>query len=368
MKDEIRSQVEELEEKREKVKGAGKLGDYDGPLEKFERDSPNEEFRNRVEDLGMKLRELRAEIQETVKGQETAVDSVLKAVITDGNVLLEGVPGLGKSLLIETLGESIENADFNRIQFVPDMLPSDILGQRVYNQKKGEFYVNKGPVFTNFLLADEINRAPPKTQAALMEVMQEKKVSIEDKKFDLEPPYVVLATQNPLEQKGTYPLPEAIIDRFFMKIKLDIPDRDNEKMILRENTLVERDLLEDIDSLLDKDEILDAQEIVRDVYVSETIEDYILNIVDHCRGNTDKKLDSLKYIEEGPSPRASIWLSLGASANALLDQRSFVIPKDVKDVAKPILRHRVSLDYEARIRDIDPEQVIDTVLSHVEPV
>lgn len=333
-----------------------------------EKKEDREQFQQEVEEYGKKIRKMRNEISNVIVGQEDAVENVLLSLMCDGNILLEGVPGLGKSLLIETLAQVVSDADFNRIQFVPDMLPSDILGQRVYNQKKGDFYINKGPVFTNFLLADEINRAPPKTQAALMEVMQEQKVSIEKESFDLEPPYLVLATQNPLEQKGTYPLPEAVIDRFFMKLRLDYPEEDEEQRIVRKNSLNQTDIFSPLDEVVSKDEILEIQEIVRGIYISEKVEEYIIRIVNYLRDNTDKKIETLKYIDYGPSPRASIWLSMGASANAVMEGRTFVTPEDVKEVAQPVLRHRVLLNYEGKIRDITTDQVIESVLDYVETV
>jgi MoxR-like ATPase len=324
-----------------------------------------EEFEERVEDHSEAFQELKEMIQEVIVGQEDVVDNVITAVICDGNILLEGVPGLGKSLLVESLSRTVSGTESNRIQFVPDMLPSDILGQRIYDQTKGDFYVDRGPVFANFLLADEINRAPPKTQAALMEVMQEEKVTIGEKTFQLDPPYVVLATQNPVEQKGTYPLPEAIIDRFFMKLELDYPSRDDENLILERNSIRDTDIFDRLEESITKQQILHAQNDVREVHLSEEVRDYITKLISTLRGDTDQKIELLSYVDYPPSPRASIWLSMGASAQAMLDGRTYATPKDVKEVARPVLRHRIGINYEGKLKDITPNQVVDALLDYV---
>ncbi len=324
-----------------------------------------EEFEERVEDHAEAFQDLKEMISEVIVGQEDVVDNVLTAVICDGNILLEGVPGLGKSLLVESLSRTVSGTKSNRIQFVPDMLPSDILGQRIYDQTKGDFYVDKGPVFTNFLLADEINRAPPKTQAALMEVMQEEKVTIGENTFQLEPPYIVLATQNPVEQKGTYPLPEAIIDRFFMKLELNYPSREEENTILERNSIRNTDIFNRLDEAISKEQILRAQEDVREVHLSEEVRDYITRLVSTVRGDTDQKIEMISYVDYPPSPRASIWLSMGASAQAVMDGRTYATPKDVKEVAKPVLRHRIGINYEGKLKDINPNQVVNALLDYV---
>jgi MoxR-like ATPase len=328
----------------------------------------NENIDPEVEEYSQKLQEMQDEVNEVIAGQNDVVEQVLISLMCDGNILLEGVPGLGKSLLVETFSQVVSNTDFSRIQFVPDMLPSDILGQRIYSQKKGEFSINKGPVFSNFLLADEINRAPPKTQAAMMEVMQEKKVSISKRTFELDRPFLVLATQNPLEQKGTYPLPEAIIDRFFMKITLDYPEPKNEAEILKDNTIKNRDMKQEIDQIVSKEEVKEIQELVRDVHISNEVYVYIVSLVNALRGNIDKKVEMLQYVDYGPSPRASIWLTMGASAKAILEGRDYVKPSDVKKIAPPVLTHRVQLNYEGEIKDIETDDVIESVLNFVEPV
>jgi MoxR-like ATPase len=340
----------------------------DIPEELMPDEEPEQNIDSDLEEYAEKMQKVEDEVNEVIAGQNDTVRQVLISLMCDGNILLEGVPGLGKSLLVETLSETVRGTDFNRIQFVPDMLPSDILGQRVYSQKKGDFNINKGPVFSNFLLADEINRAPPKTQAAMMEVMQEKKVSIGKETFELEKPFLVLATQNPLEQKGTYPLPEAIIDRFFMKIMLDYPEPENEEEILRSNSIKDQNLKDGIEKVISREEIIEVQELVRDIHVADEVNTYIVSLVNALRGNIDKKIEMLKYLEAGPSPRASIWLSMGASANALMEGRSYVKPSDVKEIAMPVLRHRVQLNYEGEIKDVESEDVIESVLNFVESV
>lgn len=324
-----------------------------------------EEFEERVEGHEDAFQELKEMIQEVIVGQEDVVDNVITAVICDGNILLEGVPGLGKSLLVESLSRTVSGTKSNRIQFVPDMLPSDILGQRIYDQTKGDFYVDKGPVFANFLLADEINRAPPKTQAALMEVMQEEKVTIGENTFQLEPPYIVLATQNPVEQKGTYPLPEAIIDRFFMKLELNYPSREDENTILERNSIRDTDIFDRLEETISKEQILRAQEDVREVHLSEEVRDYITRLVSTVRGDTNQKIEMISYVDYPPSPRASIWLSMGASARAMMNGRTYTTPKDVKEVAKPVLRHRIGINYEGKLKDVDSNQVVDALLDYV---
>lgn len=334
----------------------------------LDEDDSYEQFEERIEQHQEEFSALKNMMQEVIVGQEKEVERIIIAMMCDGNILLEGVPGLGKSLLVETLSKIVSGTDFNRIQFVPDMLPSDILGQRVYNQEKGEFYINKGPVFTNFLLADEINRAPPKTQAALMEIMQEKKVSIEKEEFDLEPPYLVLATQNPLEQKGTYPLPEAVIDRFFMKLVLDYPEPEDEVEILQINSISSLNPFEDLEVVSNKEKILQVQEDVRRVHVSAEVQRYIVEIVGTARGTRENDVKSMKYVDYGPGPRASIWLSLGAAAYAILDGRTYALPDDVKKVAKPVLRHRILMNYEGKISDYDSIDVIEEILEKVDTV
>lgn len=363
---EIREEkVKELEEENEDASPTDKMMKKNHNMDSQEE---YEEFQARIKEHGENFRKIREMLQKVIIGQEEPVEKVLIALMCDGNILLEGVPGLGKSLLVETLSRTISGTEMNRIQFVPDMLPSDILGQRVYNQEKGEFYINKGPVFANFLLADEINRAPPKTQAAMMEVMQEKKVSIEKEEFQLEPPYLVMATQNPLEQKGTYPLPEAVIDRFFMKLVLDYPSPGEEVEILQTNSIRDKDPFSEVKEVVTKEDILQVQEDVRNIYISPEVQKFIVELITTARGRTENGVDKMKYVDFGPSPRASIWLSLGASAYAILDDRTYVIPDDVKKIAKPILRHRVLLNYEGKISDTSTDDVIEEILENVDTV
>jgi len=318
-----------------------------------------------LEVIQRKIKRLKEEIDKVVVGQEKVVNSILISLLCDGHALLEGVPGLAKSLLVETLGRTITGTTFRRIQFVPDMLPADILGVNAYNPKTGEFYIVKGPVFANFILADEINRAPPKTQAAMMEVMQERKVNIHEKEFRLEKPFLVLATQNPLEQFGTYPLPEAIVDRFFMKIIVDYPTPEEELEIIDRNTMVNYNIFDKVKPVVDASEIIEMQNIVRTIYISPEVKTYIVSLINTTRGKTNIHIKSLKYVRYGGSPRASISLGLGARAVALMNGRDYVIPDDIKEVAYEILRHRIILNYEGRASGITTDEVISEIMESV---
>ncbi len=321
--------------------------------------------KERLKEYKNKIAELRKEIGKVVVGQQTMVDGALTSLICSAHALLEGVPGLAKSLTVETLARIIEGTTFKRIQFMPDMLPADIVGVNVYNPKTGDFYIVKGPIFANFILADEINRAPPKTQAAMLEAMQEKKVNIHTYEFQLPKPFFVMATQNPLEQQGVYPLPEALVDRFFLKILVDYPTYEEEKEIIDRNTVV-RDPFKELRPVVTKDFILQIQRDVRRVYISEPVKEYILNIVFTTRGMTDIKIPELKYVRYGGSPRASIYLGLGARAVAIMNGRDYVIPDDVKQIAHPVLRHRIILNYEGRALGISTDQIITDILNEVE--
>ncbi len=325
-------------------------------------------LKEKIEVYREKIDQMFEEIHKVVVGQDETIKDVMISLICDGHVLLEGVPGLAKSLLVETLSRCVKGTTFRRIQFVPDMLPSDILGVNAFNPKTGEFYIVKGPVFANFILADEINRAPPKTQAAMMEVMQERKVNIQKEEFILDRPFLVLATQNPIEQYGTYPLPEAIVDRFLMKINLDYPTEEEELQILDQNTLIKRNALDEIKPVVDKKFILDIQSDVRKIYVSPEIKQYIIDIVNTTRGRGKYKIEATKYVKYGGSPRASIALVLAARAVALMNGRDYVIPKDVREVAHPILRHRIILNYEGKASGITTDEIIDEILKTVEVV
>ena len=312
-----------------------------------------------------KLETLRKEISKVFIGQEEIVKMVLVSLICDGHALLEGVPGLAKSLLVETLARTVAGTVNKRIQFVPDMLPADIIGVNAYNPKTGDFYIVKGPVFANFILADEINRAPPKTQAAMMEVMQERKVNISGKEFKFPRPFLVLATQNPVEQYGTYPLPEAIVDRFFMKLVLDYPKPEEEVRIIDMNTITKYNSLDVIQPVLAPEDVIDFQNSVRKVFISQKVKEYIVRIVNTTRGR-GHPFKGLKYIKYGGSPRAIIWLSLGARAIALMSGRDFVVPDDIHAIIHHVLRHRLILNYEGKAAGIKTDELIDNLLDVVE--
>ena len=306
--------------------------------------------------------ELRNEISNVIVGQHDLIDKILISVISNGHILLEGVPGLAKTLTINTVA-SLINAEFKRIQFTPDMLPADLLGTLIYNQKTGEFNTKKGPIFSNIILADEINRAPSKVQSALLESMQERQVTIGEKTFKLSTPFLVLATQNPIEQEGTYPLPEAQVDRFMMKVIVDYPSITEEKEILERASTISKNKIK---SIVKSKTILDAQELVNEIYIDSKISDYILNIVFATREPDKFSLSKLSdLITFGASPRASINLVLASKAKAFIDGRGYVIPEDVKYVAKDILRHRILLSYEAEAEEISSEDIIDQLLQEI---
>ena len=298
-----------------------------------------------------------------IVGQKHLVESLLIGLLSDGHVLLEGVPGLAKTLAIKTLAELIE-ADFSRIQFTPDLLPADVVGTLIYSQKKDEFSIKKGPIFANFVLADEINRAPAKVQSALLEAMQERQVTIGEETFKLDEPFLVLATQNPIEQEGTYPLPEAQVDRFMLKVVIDYPKKEEERKIVRQQISAER---AEVKPVLNTEDIIKAREVVREVYIDEKIEKYIVDIVFATRYPADYGLDSLKdMIAFGASPRASINLALAARAYAFIKRRGYVVPEDVRAVCYDVLRHRIGLSYEAEATNLTTEEVITEILNAVE--
>jgi MoxR-like ATPase len=307
---------------------------------------------------------LRDEVGRVIVGQHYMLDRLLIGLLSNGHVLLEGVPGLAKTLTIRCLANAIR-AKFSRIQFTPDLLPADVTGTMIYNQQKNEFVVRKGPVFTNFLLADEINRAPAKVQSALLEAMQERQVTLGDASYKLEEPFLVLATQNPLEHEGTYPLPEAQQDRFIMKVIVDYPTKQEEQLIIRQNVQGTRP--PEVEQVVSIQEILQARELVRQVYMDERVEHYILDIVFATRTPEKYRLEKLRpLIVYGGSPRASINLALTAKANAFLNKRGYVIPEDVRTVSKDVLRHRIGLSYEAEAENVTVEQVIDDVLKAIQ--
>jgi MoxR-like ATPase len=306
---------------------------------------------------------IRMEMNKVIIGQRHLTDSLLIGLLANGHILLEGVPGLAKTLAIKSLA-SIIDAKFSRVQFTPDLLPADLIGTMIYSQKREEFLVKKGPVFANFVLADEINRSPAKVQSALLEAMQERQITIGENTFKLEEPFLVLATQNPIEQEGTYPLPEAQVDRFMMKVLIDYPTIEEEKLIIRENMAKDFPVTSSVVSIED---IIRARNVVREVYMDEKIENYILNIVFATRNPSKYGLPQYTdLINYGASPRASINLSLAAKAYAFIRRRGYVIPEDVRAICPDVMRHRIGLTYEAEAENIDQDQIISEILNVVE--
>lgn len=308
--------------------------------------------------------DLLKETSKVVVGQKYMIERLLLGLLAEGHVLLEGLPGLAKTLSIKTLSNTI-NADFSRIQFTPDLLPADIVGTMIYNPGKNEFSVRKGPIFANFILADEINRAPAKVQSALLEAMQERQVTIGKETFKLEEPFLVLATQNPIEQEGTYPLPEAQVDRFMLKVKIGYPTMEDERIIVRNN--LNRSVNQKVNPVIKPEQIIRARQLVREVYMDEKIEQYILDIVFATRDPQKYGLSRLSnFIGYGGSPRASINLALASKAYAFLKRRGYVIPEDVRNVAYDVMRHRIGLTYEAEAESITQEDLVAEVLNGVE--
>jgi MoxR-like ATPase len=303
------------------------------------------------------------ELSKVIVGQQGMIERLMIGLLSNGHVLLEGVPGLAKTLSIKSLAQAI-HADFSRIQFTPDLLPADVVGTMIYNQSKNEFFVRKGPIFANFILADEINRAPAKVQSALLEAMQERQVTIGDTSYKLPEPFLVLATQNPIEQEGTYPLPEAQVDRFMLKVVVGYPTKSEEQLIIRQNTLGL--VFETILAVASTAEIITAKELVRQVYIDEKVENYILDIVFATRYPEQYQLSKLKpLIGFGGSPRASINLALAAKAYAFLNKRGYVVPEDVRSIAKDVLRHRIGLTYEAEAENVNVLDIIEEILKTV---
>src|SRR5687768_5245860 len=306
---------------------------------------------------------LRDETARVIIGQHMMLDRLLIGLLSNGHILLEGVPGLAKTMTIRSLALAI-HAKFSRIQFTPDLLPADVIGTMIYNQQKHEFVVRKGPVFANFILADEINRAPAKVQSALLEAMQERQVTLGDTTHKLDEPFLVLATQNPLEQEGTYPLPEAQQDRFIMKVIVDYPTKQEEQIIIRQNVQGARS--PEVTQVVSMQEITQAKDLARQIYMDEEVENYILDIVFATRFPDKYKLEKLKpLIAYGGSPRASINLALAAKAHAFLNKRGFVIPEDVRSISKDVLRHRIGLTYEAEAENVNVENIIDDILKAI---
>ncbi|MEN8956627.1 MAG: MoxR family ATPase [Flavobacteriales bacterium] len=307
---------------------------------------------------------LTLEIGKVIVGQEHMVERLLIGLLSNGHVLLEGVPGLAKTLAINTLSKAV-SVDFSRIQFTPDLLPADLIGTMIYNQKKEDFTIKKGPIFSNFILADEINRSPAKVQSALLEAMQERQITIGDETYKLPEPFLVLATQNPIEQEGTYPLPEAQVDRFMLKVVLDYPKKEDEKLIVRQN--ISSTPFPKPNAVITPAQILSARKMVREVYLDEKIEQYIVDLVGATRHPAENGMEELEsLIEFGGSPRASINLALAAKAYAFIKRRGYVIPEDVRAICKDVLRHRIGLSYEAEAENISVSQIIDTILNKVQ--
>ena len=306
---------------------------------------------------------LNMEINKVIVGQKHLVESLLISLLSNGHILLEGVPGLAKTLAINTLANSI-NAKFSRIQFTPDLLPADLIGTMIYSLKQENFIVKKGPIFSNFILADEINRSPAKVQSALLEAMQERQVTIGDTSYKLEEPFMVLATQNPIEQEGTYPLPEAQLDRFMLKIIITYPKKEEEQLIIRQNL---SKVFPTVNSVLKPEDIINARNVVKDVYLDEKIERYILDIVFATRFPQDYNLSKFtSMINYGASPRASIYLAMAAKAFAFIKRRGYVIPEDIRAVCHDVLRHRIGLTYEAEAENITTTDIINEILNTVE--
>ena len=321
------------------------------------------ELNERIESKSAFITLLTTGMNQTIVGQKHLIESLLIGLLSDGHVLLEGVPGLAKTLAIKTLASLID-AKYSRIQFTPDLLPADVIGTMVYSQKEEAFQVKQGPVFANFVLADEINRAPAKVQSALLEAMQERQVTIGSETFKLPKPFLVLATQNPIEQEGTYPLPEAQVDRFMLKVVVDYPKKEEERLIVRMNNSGE---FPKATPVVSPEDIIRAREVVRDVYMDEKIERYIVDIVYATRTPEEYNLSNLKdLISYGASPRASISLALAAKAYAFIKRRGYVIPEDVRAVCPEVLRHRIGLTYEAEAENVSADDIVNEIVNTVE--
>jgi MoxR-like ATPase len=317
-----------------------------------------QELNRMVRDLRAALDRLYTEIERVIVGQRAMIDRLLVGLLTGGHILLEGVPGLAKTLAVRTLARALR-LSFSRIQFTPDLLPADVIGTQIYNPRSGDFSIKKGPIFANLVLADEINRAPAKVQSALLEAMQEKQVTIGDNSYILEQPFLVLATQNPIEQEGTYPLPEAQVDRFMLKLKLMYPSKEEELLILNRMAAIEPDLT--IDAVLGPSDLFALRRALDEIYVDDKIKRYIVDIVHSTRKPGDYGLDIAPYIQYGASPRATIFLTRAAKAQAFLDSRGYVTPQDVKSIGLDVLRHRVTVTYEAEAEDITPETLLQRI-------
>jgi len=321
------------------------------------------QLNEQIETEAIFLHDLLAEINKVMVGQEILVERVLIALLADGHILLEGVPGLAKTLLIKTMSEAIQ-AEFSRIQFTPDLLPADLIGTQIYNPRSGDFSIHQGPLFANLILADEINRAPAKVQSALLEAMQERQITIGNTTYHMEKLFLVLATQNPIEQEGTYPLPEAQVDRFMLKVIVDYPKPNEERLILDRMTGVD---LPSVKPIIDPEQILHAREIVKQVYIDDKIKNYVLNLVLTTRNPGNNGLGDLRpFIAFGASPRAGINLILSARAHAFIKGRGFVTPEDIKQVAPDVLRHRVITTYEAEAENVTSADIVQRILDYTD--
>ncbi|MFI4910600.1 MAG: AAA family ATPase [Sedimentisphaeraceae bacterium JB056] len=322
-----------------------------------------EEISKKVEEKSSFLSTLFGELDRLVVGQRYMLERMVIAILSDGHILLEGVPGLAKTLAVNSLSQAIK-ADFNRIQFTPDLLPADLTGTQIFRQSDGQFYTRKGPVFANIILADEINRAPAKVQSALLESMQEKQVTIGETTFELPKPFLVLATQNPIEQEGTYPLPEAQLDRFMLKIKIDYPTKSEERQILER--FASSEPAPSINAVISTQDIVDARELVKMIYIDDKIKDYIVDLVFATRNPDEYGLDIASLVNFGASPRATIALSVAAKAHAFIKGRGYVTPQDVKSIGMDVLRHRVIVSYEAEAQEMTSEDVIQKIFDNIE--
>ena len=322
------------------------------------------EINERISKTSTFVDSLKEDLNQVIVGQETLINKVLICMLANGHMLLEGVPGLAKTLTVKMLARLIDTK-FQRIQFTPDMLPADLLGTLIYNQKTGEFDTRKGPIFANIILADEINRSPAKVQSALLESMQERQVTLGENTFVLDAPFLVLATQNPIDQEGTYPLPEAQVDRFMFKLLIDYPDRDAERHVMRHNTRSVN--LKDIPPAVSAKEIIDAQQVIHDIYVDEKVEDYVLNLVFATRSPGEYKLEDLEgIIDFGASPRATINLIRAAKSRAFTEHRGYITPEDIRYIGADVLRHRIILTYEAEAEELTSEDIIQRLFEVVE--
>tara|TARA_B100001113_G_C21122072_1_gene627782 strand:- start:3125 stop:4120 length:996 start_codon:yes stop_codon:yes gene_type:complete len=322
------------------------------------------EINNKISKVSTFVDILKAEMNKTIVGQDELINKILISMLANGHILLEGVPGLAKTLMVKTLSKLIKT-DFQRIQFTPDMLPADLLGTLIYNQKTGDFDTRKGPIFSNIILADEINRSPAKVQSALLEAMQERQVTIGENTFILDAPFLVMATQNPIEQEGTYPLPEAQVDRFLFKLIVNYPDQDSERMVLRQNTM--NNDASEINEVVSPEEILEAQSVIQDIYVDEKVEDYVLNLVFSTREPSKYGLKDLDgIIDFGASPRATINIVRAAKARAFIEHRGYITPEDIRYIGFDVLRHRVILTYEAEAEELTPDDIIQRLFEVIE--